>query len=314
MLTSFFRKSRPVNFLLVFFPVILLFGYYNFIDPDVEKGWLYVGKKIAVLFFLMQTLFISNYIIIKDKTKRRHTYVLFLLGLFCVSSSAILSSNVVIIAGFFTALGLHRTIGMQNGKNIGKKVFEAFFYLTIAGLVFPTTFVFMLLPFWNILYYAPENYKNWFIPIPAVLSVLILKTVYALWAHDQFYNPISLFSFRNIAPETLNKPGILWPLALITLLTIWGVINTLTGRGMEKQLEKRGKYFLLSALILGGGTLLFSGNFPQNSEASLLFFYIPAALIGGRYLESKKDKWVKNILLLILIIMCPLLGILYSGG
>ncbi len=302
MLTRFFKKSKPINFLSVTVLTVLFYGLFNFVSITEDINGVFVLKKIGCLFIFLVMLFILNFVSVKNKFTGRHTYVLFLFFLFCIAVPYTLINNTSVLAGFFIILGLRRTINMHTGKGLSKKIFDAVFCFTVAGLFFPPTLIFILLPLFSILYYSSKNYKHWLIPIPAILSVLILQTVFSLLRYNQFYNPIKLITHQSIL-FTHNTLFIQYaPLGIIVLFTIWALFHVIVQHGKETRDLKKTKQLLFLATLCGLYTIVFSGNITSHPESSLLFFFIPASLIGGSYFEIKHHKKLNEILLIILTI------------
>lgn len=305
MLTSFFKKSKPINYLMPLLVISLFFIIHNFSNTYAGETWIFTLKKIGVLAVLLTSAFILNFILVKDKSKGRHTYPLLLFSLFIISHWGITINNAVIIAGFFIVLALHRVIGMKTGQLMTKKIFDACFFIGLAGLIFPPALLFMIIPLWGVLYFAPENYKNWLIPIPALLGVFILKTSIDLYVEDKFFNPLDLFQFQSINLQEYLNYQFLVPISIILLFTLWACIKVLTAKIKMNQVQKKADLLLIISVIVSLVVLTFSEAYTNHSGAVLLFPYITCALIGGRYFEipQKKSIRVKEILLITLSIV-----------
>ncbi|HLS29333.1 MAG TPA: DUF6427 family protein [Flavobacteriaceae bacterium] len=306
MLTSFFKKSNPINYLVPLLVISLFFIVYNFSSAFETFTWSFLIKKIAALAVLLTSAFILNFILIKDKSKGRNTYPLFLFSFFIISHWVITINSTVIFAGFFIVLALHRIIGMKTGQLMTKKIFDSCFFIGLAGLIFPPALFFIIIPFWGVLYFAPENYKNWLIPFPAMLSVFILKTAIDLYLEDNFFNPFDLFTFQQINYEEFLNYQFLVPVLLILLFTLWASINILTAKIKVNQVQKKADFLLIISFFVSLAAITFSGAYTTHNGAALLFPYITCALIGGRYFEipQRKSSKIIEILLLTLSIVC----------
>jgi|GEM_PF-886289 len=304
MLTSFFKKSKPLNFLIPLLILSVFFISFNIFYYFEEFDFLFSLKKTGVFLILLTTALILNYVLIKDKSKGRHTYPIFLFSLFCISHSAILIENSAIIAGFFIVFALHRVVGMKTGISIPKKIFDAVFCIALASLIFPPSLFFIIIPFIGILLFDPENYKNWFLPIPAVFTVLILKTCFDLITINQFKNPFDSFSFEIFHYKNIIDIYNLIPFLLLLIFTLWFIGNIFSSIAKNTKIQKTADSLLLFTFLISLTVVLFSKNHINQIETALLFPYISAALIGGRYFEisTTKNIKLKEILLIFLSI------------
>lgn len=311
MLTSFFRKSSPINFLIVLLPVAILYILFNFTGIQEEITLAYVGRKLLVLGAFLLSLFIINFILLKDKYEGRHTYVLFLFALFCISIPGILMDENAILAGLFIIIGLNRSLGIQTGEKIGQKIFDTYFFFSIAALFFPPAIIFMIFPFFSISFNAPDNFRFWLIPIPAILSVLILKISWLLISSDTIFNPIDLFPLKLLSPEDYYATtAIYYPLFFILLLVIWASVSVLINRSKSSLIQKKVRTLLFILLGVATAVVLFSEDASPNKGNELLFFYIPTALILGKYFENKDHQKFKEVLLWLILMVCISLSVI----
>lgn len=309
MLTSFFRKSTPLNFLIVVFLAFIFYVIYNFSGNSSKIDVAFILKELIIFVVFLFLLLFINFILIKDKSAGRHTYVIFLLTLFCIASPHILTDKAVILGGFVTVLGLRRTIALQTGKHITQKIFDSFFCFILASLFFPPAILFIIVSFFGLFYYGYENYKNWLTPIVAVLSVFILQTTISLATQDTFFYPVSHYSLQLINFNIYSQPQIFWPLSLILLFAFWAIFNIFSEGARLTQNELRAKHLLFIAFLSSIAILGFSCDTPNPLESALFFLILPTSLIGGRYFEIKKHKLLKEILLISLTIITISLGI-----
>jgi len=295
MLSTFFRNSRPINFLLIGLLTLLAFVSFNFIKQSFE-----VNNLIGIPFIILLT-FLINFILVKNQSKGRHTYVSFVFILLCISLPPTLISNPVLIAGFFVVLGLRRTIMLQTGKFLHRKIFDAFFFFSVATFFVPSSFIFMLVPLWAIFYFTPENYKSWLIPFPAILSVFILATVFHLLLYNHFFNPIHHYKISLVSLDNIDS-NLLYPLSLILLIVIFSLMKVLSIESKTTQRQKRTSYLLIVSIIAAILSIGFSGNSGIDLESLFLLFLIPSALIIGKFLELTSSKRLSEILLILLIL------------
>lgn len=300
MLTSFFRKSKPITFFLILILTFFVYILFNFTAVEQEINGFYILKKTGLFFIVLLSLIFVNYILIKEKSKSRHAFVLYLYFLFIVATPNFLQNGNMIMAGFFLILGFRRTLLFHTGKHLSKKIFDAFFWFALGSLFFPPALFFLIIPLFGIFYFAFENYKHWLIPLVALSSVFIIKTTYDLITQDAFFNPLEFYLFKNINADLNNFPINTWFPALLVLFAVWILLNMLLGPTSFKQKLKREKIILFISFLVGLTALYFSGNSSTPLQTSYICLYIPTALISGRYYEKQSQKLLKEILLITL--------------
>lgn len=300
MLTNFFKNSKPINFLVSFFILGFFFLVFNIFSVSEFDSYAFLFKKIGIFLILLIAAYVLHFILIKEKSKGRHTYSIFLFSIFCISIGALLTSNQIIISGLFLILSLHRIIGMKTGMHLQKKIFDASFFIALASLFYPPIIIFMLLPYWGVLYFAHESYKNWYIPFVGIIAAFILQTSYNLLTADQFFNPLTHYSFDLIHFKNIDLISII-PGFLILIGTIWACFNIFSREVKSTQVQKKADLMMIWSLIISLVVLLFS-DFENRFYESFLFIFINCALILGRYLEIpiSKPKRIKEILLITL--------------
>lgn len=308
MLTSFFRKSKPINFLVVFILAAIFYIIYNFTgNPLANESYIYV-KKIGIFLLYSAIIFFINFITSIQKAKNRDTYVLFIFTLLCLSSPAIFRSEELMISAFLIILGLRRTLALQTGFFFSRKLFDACFCFALGSLFFPPAIIFTLIPFIGVSYYCSDNYKNWFIPISAIIAVFILMTCFTLFTTDSFFSLTEFYQFSLNDFDIFLQNQLLLPLGLGMISGIWFYTNLITSQKKLAQKERKANHILLATL--GLSILILSVSPDHLTVPSLLFAYIPIAIFGGQYFQNVKKIRLNEIILLTLITLSLTIGIL----
>ena len=294
MLTNFFGKSSPINFIIC--GVYLLFAVFPsfFIEiPDVLtfQEILTKGGFWLVLVFAMLLL---DFIIRKNNLTGHNTFGVFIFSGLVAMLPVVFTSANIIFANVFLLLALRRMASLTSEKNIEKKIFDASFYITIA----------MLLQFWSVLFFAPlywvisrsnaASFRMLFIPLAGVFAVLMLWVT----AHLLMFDSVTWF-LDWIPPlqfdfGTYNKANVLLPVAFIATLLVWTmVLRVLKFSSMPKKLQQN--YRLITFVVITSMAMLFLG--PIKTGAELLFLYAPLSIVATNYIERLKDILFKEMLL-----------------
>lgn len=303
MLTSFFRKSKPINFLLMTLVIFFFYFFYNLSTPGKPIDGTWVLEKIGGFIAFLALSFLLNFILVKTKPENRHTFVLLIFVGFCLIFPSLLTDGKTLLAGLFTALGFRRILGLQNDKNISKKIFDAFFFLALASFFFPSTILYLIVPLVGILLFAPFHFRHWLTPFAAILAAFILKTTSSLLLFDQFFNPISFYSFEIFRFEDSINSNILYRVIWLLIFGLWVFFNFLLKNLRTTQTEQAARGIVNLISLTSFGVILLSEGLPRAKGAEFLFLIIPVALISGKYFERPRHIKLKEILLIGFVIV-----------
>src|SRR5699024_3549603 len=223
------------------------------------------------------------------------------------ASPAVFRSEGLLLSVFLIILGLRRTLALQTGFFFSRKLFDACFCFTLVSLFFPPAIIFILIPFVRIAYYCAYNYKNWFIPLTAILAVFTLTTCVYLLTSNTFFSPLEFYQFIPNNFDTLLQSSLIYPLGLALVSGIWFYTSLVTSQKKFSQKERRVNYILL--VTLGLSLLMLSVTPKAMVSQSLLFTYLPIAVFGGQYFQNVKKIRLNEIILLTLIVLSLTIGI-----
>ncbi len=308
MLTSFFGKSKPINFLalVIFMTVFYVIANAGAIFSNFDVGTL--GKKIGVLIGFIISVTVLDFIAKKNDLTKRSAYKILIFAIFSVSFFDILRDDLVIVANLFVLLSLRRVISLKSQKDIQKKIFDATFWICIASLFYFWSILFLFIVYSGILMHTTNYFKNWMIPPVAVFTVYLLVTGFNITIFDRFFTfnqwyQISTFDFSNY-----QQPRLFLPLSVILAVAIWTISYYL--KLLQKaNINSRPTYILvLLTLITAIGVALFS---PVKNGSELLFFFVPLSIIVSNYFEGKSERTFKEILLIGLVLMPIIIPIIF---
>jgi len=308
MLTSFFSKSKPVNFLAVtifmavFYISANLLELLNALDLSV---W---GTKIGVFVCFILSVTVLNFIAKKNDLTKRSAFKIVIFAVFSVSFLAILQNNQVILANLSILLALRRIISLKSRKDIPQKIFDATFWICIASLFYFWAILFLFIVFVGILVHAANNFKNWLIPLVVFCTVAALVTSFHILAYSDFYTLGKWFQESSFDFKLYQNLQLLIPLSIIIGLGLWTLFYYL-GLMQKSSINSRPTYVLvLFTLAIAVLVAIFS---PTKDGSELIFLFVPLSLIISNYFEGRKEKIFKEILLIGLVLM-PILILFLS--
>ena len=299
MLTSFFSKSKPINLSVI---ILLLSVFYigaSFTNWTNGFDWLEFFEKTGVFLLLVLSVLVLNFIAKKNELTKRSAYKTLLFTIFCISFSSLLRNEAAIISNLCILFGLRRIISLRSHKFIQKKIFDATFWISIATLYHFWSALFFLLVFFAVLNFA-SSFKNWLVPFVAFSAVVSLTICFHLLVYDQLYSISDWFQASNFDFSKYGELELLIPLSIILGLLIWTLFQYFSAIQKASVTRRPVLSMILFSLVISSGVALFS---PTKNGSELIFFFVPLSIIASNYFDSKKDKILKEIILITLILM-----------
>ena len=221
MLTSFFGKSKPINFITVVLFMALFYFIANVPLLVSTFSFPLLTVKIGVLICYILSVPVLDFIAKKNDLTKRNAYKIVIFAVFSVSFLAILRNDQVIVASFCVLLALRRIISLKTQKDVPKKIFDATFWICIASLFYFWSILFLLVIYSGILLHTSHYFKNWLIPPVAIFAVSALVTGFNIIFYDQFYTFTTWFQESSFNFELYRDPQLLIPLSIILAVALW---------------------------------------------------------------------------------------------
>ncbi len=308
MLTNFFGKSNPINYVLL--SALLLFGFliaiFKGILPFSSASEIFTA--LLLLLLLVFGILLLDFVIRKNYLTGKNTFGILIFTLFIVQLPVIYSHPEIIAATLFLMMATRRFLSLKSGKNIEKKILDASFYITIAGLFYPWCWLFFGVLYLGIIWHTTLQMRYLIIPIIGVFVIFILKTAYHFIVDTNFgwyYNTKINTSFDFSA---YNATGLLITSSLLTTFIIWmGAVRFIRIAALPKK-EKSSAWLILIALATTICVAIFG---EVKTGAELLLPLFPLAIISANYIETNEgagpvqpfDFWFKELLLWLLVVV-----------
>ena len=308
MLTNFFGKSKPINFIvlfLVFFCAFFLNSFHSFSASEM-KPFFMVEKTV---FFLVLTflLFGVNFIISRNKLTLDNSYALLFYLLVISFFSKYLYDYQVFLEYFLHLFFLRKVYSLQTLKEVFKKLFDAGFWLGVMCLMNPFLIVFSLLLFTAIIVHKRVRFQTLLIPVIGFLIPIFLFFTYSFWIGE-----LSLFTDKFIFYTTYDfsryqEASFLAPLGVLSFFLLFAIFMK-TGSAFSVNNRFRKSWILLLSHLFTSISYLFITFDRDGSE--LLIAAFPVAVILANGFESIQRNFLKEIGL-ILFVLIALLGPLF---
>ena len=123
MLTSFFGKSSPVNYLIIGMLIGIAYLAVHIFGFSPEFNVLNLLKHIFLAGLAVFMMILLDFIIRKNNLTARNTYAIFIFAFFLLMVPVILQNGNMIVAVLLCLLAFRRIFSLTSDKNIEKKVF-----------------------------------------------------------------------------------------------------------------------------------------------------------------------------------------------
>ncbi|MDC8002368.1 DUF6427 family protein [Aequorivita todarodis] len=310
MLTSFFGKSIPLNYLIlsVFIVAGYLFGAISGSAVVITPYLLFVHGAFIVLSVLIMLLL--DFIIRKNHLTKTNTFAIFFFTCFMVMLPVIFLQHKILLANAFLILALRRIMSLRSDKNSSKKILDASIWITLASLFYFWSLLFFI-PLWIAIIQKPNSdYKQMLVPFTGFAAVLIINTAVQLLVYDSF---AWFFNWREPISFDFSKyhfASVLVPVTVILAFYIWtGVYRIL--RLSAVSLKEKSNYLLLLYVSITSLFVAIMG--PEKTGAEILFVLAPISIIAANYIEGfetdryvEKDMaefWFKEIMLWLVVVL-----------
>ena len=310
MLTSFFGKSSPVNFLIlgIFIFVSLFIDFLSIILLDFSLSLLV--QAVFLVLLIIFSMLLLDFIIRKNALTKLNTFAVLFYSCFIAMLPIVFRHPEIIAANVFLLLALRRILSLQSNKNSERKILDASIWITIASLFYFGSLLF-LIPLWIAIFQKPNaTYKQMLIPFTGIFAVLIIYTSFQLLVNDSFEWFYNWKQAINLDFSDYNYGVVLVPVAVILVFILWtGVYRILKLASLT--LKEKPNYMLLVYVIVTALFMAFLG--PVKTGAELLLVFGPLSIISANYIEvaptnrkGKKDYgefWFKEILLWLVVLL-----------
>lgn len=310
MLTSFFGKSNPINYLIL--GVFIILGY---LYAEISGNAVFISFSsifIHLFFILISVLgmLLLDFIIRKNHLTKNNTYAILFFTCFMVMLPIIFLQYKIILANTFLLLALRRLMSLRSDKNSTKKILDASLWITVASLFYFWSLLFFI-PLWIAIIQKPNaNYKQMLVPFVGFFTIVILNTTYQLLSNNTF---AWLYTWRgdiSLDFSVYNSVSILIPVTIISAFYIWTGIYRVSKIPAIPLKEKPNFILLLYVSIT---TILIALGAPEKNGAEVLFVLAPVSIICANYIEisyredyrnnDKSEFWFKEVMLWLIVLL-----------
>ena len=295
MISSFFSKTKPINYLVILGFCALLYLLIALAVPKESFEAGFFIQKILGVFFLLLTFFAINPTLKADKLAELSSFtMLFYALLIALFLPAILNEKIV-ISNFLILISTDKVLALKFDKRTKYKIFEASLFVFLASVMIEWALVFLIPIYFGIYAYCGSQLRNWLLPLAALVTFLLGLASYAALFNDWGFIQNHYVFNIDLGFDYISYLGVAIYM-LVSLILIFVTLIKLGNRGIGRILSLRilVSYFLLSFLII-----FLSSEYGLEA---ILFTFFSASVLFTNYFETIKNKRFKEILLAIFIV------------
>ena len=300
MITSIFSKSKSINFIVVFFITLLAFVLANTEPIKEPVTTTFILKKITLLFMCYASILVLNFIVSKNNLTKENNYEILFYSLFFLAISQTTTNVNILFANFFILLGFRRIISLRSQINVKKKLYDAAFWIAIASLFYFWAILFFILILITLLLYPDNKVKHWLIPFAGLATVFLIGISISIVKYNSFFDAFNTLPSVSYNFDNYNKPQFLVAITMLLSFGAWSSIFYIKNIKQKKKDLRGSFYIVLIALMLGFLIVILD---PKKGGSEFLFMFGPLAIIIANYTEVIKDKWFKEVFILILVLI-----------
>jgi len=298
MISSFFGKTKPINYIILITFIFVFYWFVHFIVFDKSYDPLELFLQLVVLAVLSFSLFLLNFIVKRNKITASHSFAILYFTLFLLVFPETLVDNNSVFCTFFLLLAMRRLISIRSLKNVKLKVFDATIWIAVASIFYDWALLYLLLVIMAIYIYEPKNFRNWLAPFAALFAFfMILYCILVLQGRTEFLWDNYQFDYSFDKTYFLNWINSSKIILYIIGISVVGLISFL--RVGKAGIGKVATLRLIAVLFLLGFVLEVLIATPGKYPIMVTFF--PAAIFLSKYVESIKKANIKELVLMLSI-------------
>lgn len=301
MITSVFKKSTIVNYSLIGTLLLVFFFLYQTSDALIANSSNGFTQTALRFVLLLVSFFLVNFTVKKSNLTKDSAYTVLFFLLFLLIFPGVFGSSSLLFANFFLLLAIRRLISLQTLKQPKEKIFDASMWIFIASLFHFWCILFVLLIYISIFFHVSRDYRNWILPFVAffvggiifMVSALVFDQTWITHIVNQTQTNFELDYFTN------NYQNIaLSFFVVVALYFMLSMIFSLTNKPLILQASYKKMIF---GFLIGVTIFLIS---PEKNNTTLIFTFMPLAVMATSNIESSQSQMYQEITLLIVIAGC----------
>lgn len=302
MITSVFKKSTPLNLILVVILMLVFFLIYQFQDLTWINSLVLSLQKSGLFLILLGSVFISNFIAKKNGLSKDSSYTIFFYFLFLLFFPSIWNNTNLILSNFFILLALRRLISLQSLKASKEKIFDASLWIFVAALFHFWSILYIILVFISIIFHVARDYRNWVLPFIAFFAVGIISMLFSLIFFKDVLGYISEKATTNFNVDYFTNNYQNAAFSIYITIAFFFVISMFVSLPSKPLVLQASYKKIIGTFFIGIVIFAISSN---KSNDILIYTIAPLSMMATSHIEVKQLQ-LKQELVLGVLILCSL--------
>ena len=299
MIASVFNKTRPFNYLVIGILALLFFLFKLISVEKPDTSWVFYTEQLGLLVLVFASLFLVNFITLKNVLTKNNSYALLLFFIFSLFFSSVFQNKNIIISNFLLLLALRRLISLKSLLSTKEKIFDASFWIFLAALFHFWSIFYIILVFIAIILHVSRDYRNWIIPFIALFAVTILFLLMNSFLDNSLINNLlskTYVSFNFYYFDNIYQRIALAFFSSISVFFFVSHVFDIPNKALNMQSSHK---TILFSFILGVGIYVLSAN---KNNGSLVFCFAPLAIMGANFIEKIESNLIREIIVYSLVV------------
>lgn len=304
MLSVFFSKSKPINYILTTVSFVGLYVW-HFIrkEPSASiaglNALIYVDRVIFGLVLLL-TLLIGHFIIKNNKLDNNNSYAYLINVLLLVIFSDVFYEHRLVLSNLFILLATWNLISSDSFFVSKQRVLNASLCVFVAMLFHFWAILFIIVVFLSILLNFQHDYRRILIPFITLISVSLIYMAVGFFQDDFLLEHIGQQMVYDIDWYYVQTPldaflfGFFLILSTLTFISLLFNLADLSKKITESYLK------VISILLVG---LLVAALTPEKRDSLLIFCLFPVSVMATHFVEKLQKTWARNLFLSLLVLI-----------
>ena len=302
MITSVFKKSTPLNLILVVFLMLVFFLIYQFQDLTWTNSVVSIFQKVGLFVVLLGSIFITNFVAKKNGLSKDSSYTIFFYFLFLLFFPSSLDNANLILSNFFILLALRRLISLQSLKASKEKIFDASLWIFVAAFFHFWSVLYIVLVFVSIIFHVSRDYRNWVLPFIALFSVATITLIFLITFNIDIIGFLKAHVTTNFKLDYFTNNYQNGAFSIYLTVALFFVTSMFASLSSKPLLLHSSFKKIITSFFIGIVIFVVSAN---KSNDLLLFTFAPLTMMATSHIETKQVQ-LKQEMVLGVLILCSL--------
>lgn len=299
MITSFFKTSKPIHYIIFLIVLICLFVYQRIIIVNYQGNLSNTLNEIGDLTILLASFFTLIFIVTKNNLTYNNGYAALYFCLFIGLIPSCLEENSILVSNLFILLSFRRIMSLKTNSNIKKKLLDASMWICLAAIFEPWAILFFLVLFFGMVFYSVTQIKNTMIPFCGILAVAILLTSYRLLTENVFPSVTKFLPNLRFDNTSFNNTITKTESLQFLVVVLFGIVSFFGKVVLKNRLKIPSVFVILLAILIGITMVFINSN--HGASRYYLFAFAPTSIILANFSETTMYRWLSDLVIGLLL-------------